>query len=165
MNLLIVVSDDVHRTALLKARKVGNELTLPAGLLNAPLDDDASTWISNIWDVVESAIQRAYREGMAAAQPLIDQASIMLTNLTQKAKEVRTVISERLNVYLQSAIDGALQRVRAGLSIGGSELKLQRVTVEQRINMSGSVKASLAEVCAFVAEGSISLSAEYSIAQ
>ena len=127
-----------------------------------PLDDEASTWISTIWDVVESAIQRAYREGMAAAQPLIDQASAMLANLTQKIKEVRTVISERLNTYLQDAIDGALQRVRAGLSIGGSTLKLQRVTVEQRINMSGSLKASLAEICAFVAEGSISLSAEYS---
>jgi hypothetical protein len=35
------------------------------------------------------------------------------------------------------------------------------VTIEQKIKLSGSLKASLEEICEFVAEGEISLSAEY----
>lgn len=165
MDLVIVISDDVHRAALRQARSVGQDVSLPAGRLNAPLDNEANRWISEIWDVVEGAIQKAYREGMEAARPLIDRASEMFSGLAgtaaKQAQDIRTVIAERLNTYMTGAIDGALGRVRPSLSVGGRALKLQRVTVEQRINMSGSLKASLSEICAFVAEGELSLSAEY----
>lgn len=165
MKLLVIVSDAVHSDALRQARELGKSLPLPAYVLNAPLDDETDTWIDRIWDTMEGALRYAYREGLDAARPLIEQVSELMAELTnkfaQRAEEVRAVITERLNLYLHRAIDGALQRVRPTISVGGCELKMISVTVEQRINLSGSLKASIEEICEFVAEGEISLSAEY----
>src|SRR5437773_4301088 len=47
----------------------------------------------------------------------------------------------------------ALQRVRPTISVGGHELMMATVTIEQKIKLSGSLKASLEEICEFVAEG------------
>jgi len=84
-----------------------------------------------------------------------------VSKLGQGADKVRTVIAARLSDYIQETIDGALQRVRSSISVGGKELTMASVTIEQKIRLSGSLKASLQEVCEFVAEGEISLSAEY----
>jgi hypothetical protein len=165
MALLVILSSDVHITALRTARDVGKGAPLPSNLMNAMLDEETSSWIGRIWDDVEAALGRGYYEGIQAARPYIEKVSVHLievaSNLAQRADEVRAVITARLNTYLQQAIDGALQRVRPTISVGGHELMMATVTVEQKIKLSGSLKASLEEICEFVAEGEISLSAEY----
>jgi hypothetical protein len=167
MKLLILIGDDVHTEALRRARELGTRVALPAHVLNAPLDDETHTWIERIWDTIEGALRCAYRQGMDAARPLIQKASDALSelggNVAKRAEEIRAVITERLNSYLHTAIDGALQRVRSTISVGNRELKITAITVEQRINLSGSLKASLEEICEFVAEGEISLSAQYGV--
>ena len=166
MKLLVFISDEVQIDAFRQARELGKNVPLPAHVWNVPLDDETGTWIDRIWDTMEGALRRAYFEGLTAARPLIESVSALMTevtsNLAKRAEVVRAVITERLNTYLHTVIDGALQRVRPTLSVGGRELKLRSVMVEQRINLSGSLQASLEEICEFVAEGEISLSAEYS---
>jgi hypothetical protein len=167
MELIAIVTEDVHALAIKRARAVGREVPLPAYVLNAPLDDDTKTWLERIWDVVEDALQKAYHDGMDAARPLIEKASQLVSELTvtitRRAGEVRAAIQERLSTYLQNVVDGALQRVRSNISVGGIDLKVNTVTIEQRVKISGSIKASLDELCEFVADGEISLSAEYSV--
>lgn len=165
MELLITVNDDLLTSALRKAREMGKGTPLPSDLMNAMLDDETSGYIARIWDDVEAALGRAYREGVHAARPFIEKVSVHLaevgSKLAKHADEVRRIISARLNTCLQEIIDGALQRVRPVISVGGGELKIASVTIEQTIKLSGSLKASLEEVCEFVAEGEIALSAEY----
>jgi len=159
------VTESVHLAALRNARQIGKEKPLPAGVLNAPLDNESTTWVNRIWDTVEMALKRAYREGMATARPLIEQAGDLMKEAAETVKsaiaDVRAVVMERLNAYLKSAVDGALEQVRPFVNVGGAMLKLRTVTLEQKVTLSGSLKASLEEICEFVAEGEINLATEY----
>jgi hypothetical protein len=134
-------------------------------MLNAPLDAETADWISRSWDEVEGALRSAYHDGMEAARPLIDGVAAktkeLVESASKRAEVVRAALNERLNTYLQTLIDEALKRVRPTVSVGGRELAMVSVTLEQEINLSGSLKASLTEVCEFIAEGKMSLSAEY----
>lgn len=100
----------------------------------------------------------AARPFIARVEELVIQAS---TTLKQRAEIVWTVVRERLNGYIQSAIDRALQRVRGTIAIGGQEMRVAKVSVEQRLRFSTSLKASLEEICGFIAEGELAISAEY----
>lgn len=163
-----IINESVHQNALRVARAIGKETPLPIGVLNAPLDSDSSNWIAKLWDSAEAALNRAYREGVEAAQPMIEKLSAQLgelgTSLASRANEIRSVIMERLNAYLQAAVDGALQRVRPSINVGGGLLTLRKVTLEQKLTMTGSLKASLEELCELVAEGEITLGTEYEAA-
>lgn len=165
MTIFALVTDEVHINALREARQLGRERPLPAHVLNAPLDDEGTTWVDRIWDKVEGALRRAYRDGLDAARELIDEAIALTrdlaTHFARRADEVRAMISERLGDYLRRIIDGALDRVSSAIRVGESTLVVTKITVEQRIKLSGSLKASLESICALVAEGEITLSAEY----
>ena len=168
MKLIVFISDEVQIDAFRQARDLGKHVPLPAHVLHAPLDAETETWIDRIWDTMEGALRRAYFEGFTTARPLIEAVSDLMTEVTRtlakQAEDVRAVITARLNTYLHTVIDGALQRVRPTLRVGGRELQLMRVTVEQQITLSGSLQAWLAELCEFVAAGEITFSAEYSAA-
>jgi hypothetical protein len=169
MKLLVTVDDSVHTAALRKARELGEGPTLPGTVLHAMLDDDVSSWVRRIWDDAEAAIRRAYHEGLDAAQPYIQKVSDRLSELgsatAKHIEEVRAIVTAKLNAYLQETIDGALSRVRGTVSIGGRAFSIEKVTIDQTVKLSGSLKASLEEICEFVAEGEISLSAEYGSAR
>jgi hypothetical protein len=167
MVIPVIIDERVHTAALREARSLGGEVPLPPHVLHAPLDDEATTWIDSIWDAMEGAIRRAYREGMDAARPLIERASALIAEMSigiaRRAEDVRAAIVVRLRTYLHGAIDAALASVRSVIIVGGRELQMKSVKVEQRVNLSGSLKASLEETCEFVARGEISLAAEYSL--
>ena len=168
MKLLVIVGPDATTAALREARTLGRDVSLPADLLNAPLDDEATSWFNRVWDKVEGAILRASREGLDAARPLIEQADAlfheMSTSIARRVNDVRTAISAKLDRYVHAAIDYALRRVSATLVVGGREMRLTGVTVEQRVSLSGSIHVSIEEVCEFAAEGEFSLAAEYTFA-
>lgn len=165
MKLLAIIGEDVHVSAIRTARQLGKQKPFSASVLNAPLDVDASGWFNRIWDAVEAALNSAYRQGMDATKPLIDKVSVMCAELTtgfaKYAEFVQNAIAERLEAYLQATIDGALERVRPKIVVGGAQLKVIGVTLDQKIKLSGSVKGSLTEICQFVAEGEISVGAQY----
>jgi hypothetical protein len=164
-SIVAIVSEDLHLSALRVAEKLGEQGLLSARLLNAPLDDETSSWITRIWDSVESALNTAYHSGIEEARFHISEAaeeiSELGSSLKRRANEVRAAIAAKLDAYLQAVIDGALRRVRSSVNIGGRTLELSKVSIEQKVTFSGSLKASLEEICEFVAEGELSLSAEY----
>ncbi|KQP45020.1 hypothetical protein [Pseudorhodoferax sp. Leaf274] len=165
MTNLLVLDDTIFQNALRAARAMGNDTPLPVGVLNSPLGDDASYWVNRLWDAAETALTRAYRDGRAAAQPLIDKLAVQLqeagTAVAGRFADISASLTEKLNAYLQAAIDGALARVRPFITIGGERLALQKVGVEQKISLSGSLKASLESLCEFVADGEFAISTEY----
>jgi len=165
MELLVVVSDDIHWVALEAARKIGTVVPLPAHALHAPLNDEAKKWIEKIWDAAEGALGHARRVGVETARPFIEKVEALTVEagkvLAKHAEDIRTAIAARLNKYVEGVIDSALQRVRPTMTIGGQELRVIRVILEQRLMFSGSLKASLEGICEFVAERELSLSVEY----
>jgi hypothetical protein len=167
MQLIALVNEDINRVALRAARVVGSETPLALEGFTAPLDNEMLAGVTKIWDKIEEAITSACQSGVDAARPLIDEVERRIgefaKGVTKAAQQIRAVISERLHVYLKSVIDGALQRVQATISVGGQELKITSVTVEQKVSMSTSIKASLTEICEFVADGEFTLSAEYGV--
>src|SRR5713226_1993799 len=135
MKLVVLLTDATHDAALRQAREVGRKGPLEPGVLHAPLDDELQLWTDRVWDTVEGAVKKAYRESMEAARPLIDKASALLaeigSKIGQQAEKVRSLIIDRLNVYLQAAIDGALQLIRPTILVGGRELTMTSVKIEQ----------------------------------
>jgi len=169
MKLLAVVNEQVHQDAMAAARRVGTDQVASVKGLHTVQMDEVMRWVNRLWDPIEEAIAKACREGIVMARPMIDalneQLTELYTNVSKQAKEVRSIIAERLNVYLLEVIDGALGRVRASINVGGQQLAIKNVTVEQSLKISNSLKMSLSEICEFVAEGEITLAAEYAQAR
>jgi hypothetical protein len=167
MKMLILIDEKVQTEALQKARLIGGDSLLAAGVLNAPLGGEALDWITKIWDEMEIALKSAYRNGIEAARPIIDRVSVLTQEVNAKllnsAEEIRIAVSAKLSDYVQTMIDGALLQVRPTIIVGGRELHMSSVTIEQKIGLSGSIKVALHEVCEFVAKGELSLSSEYTI--
>jgi len=167
MDILVIVGDEVHEAALARARAVGSVAAATAGrgALNAPLPDEVRRWLDRIWDSAEAALLRARREGCAAAQTFVDQVGQLVDEaaaaLAERYQALRDALLARLNEYLASVVDAALKLVRPTLTIGTQTLPVRSVTVQQHLKLSGTIKASLQEIVAVVAEGELSVAAEY----
>ncbi len=161
----LIISEDLLDTALENAQSVG----LPGGLttkgLNAPLKEQQTSWTERLWDTAEGAVRTSWEKGKAAARELLDQFHREVEELGAAvgagASAVRKVIVERLNRFFTSLVEGALERFQPNITVAGRNIVMRGVTIEQTLKMSGSLKASLEEMCEFVAEGEISVSAEY----
>lgn len=169
MDMLVIVSDEIHTAALARARTLGRPLPDGTGTLKAPLTDDAIQWLDKIWDASEAALLRARRQGKAAAKELVEKVDALLKEasaaLADRFQALRQALTMRLNEYITDVIDAAIKLVRPSVTIGDRLLHIASVSVEQRIMLSGSVKASLQEIVELVAEGELTLSAEYAFEQ
>lgn len=165
MDMLVIIDEDIHATALATARQADRRPATAGGKLHAALDDEEEDWFSRIWDATEAAILEARDKGKSAAREFIRQATELATAaakaLGERYRSVRARIARRLDAYVQTLVDAALARMRPILSVGDRELPVARIAVSQKLLLSGSAKASLEEVCAFVAEGELSVSVEY----
>lgn len=169
MDMVLIVGDEVHEAALARARAIGGAVASGGGALNAPLPDDVRRWLDRIWDSAEAALLRARREGAAAAQAFVDQVGMLLDEagaaLVERYQTLRDALLARLNEYLGAVVDAALGMVRPTLTIGPHALPIRSVSVQQHLKLSGSIKASLQDIVAVVAEGQLSVTAQYGGAQ
>ena len=167
MKMLVVLGEDIFESALEAAHASSTMVGAGATGLGAPLTDDVRRRIDDVWDATEAALLKARREGRQAAAELVQKVDALLkqaaVELVDRYRVVKDAIAARLSAYITSVIDGALLRVRPALSIGGREMLVSSVTIEQRLMLSGSVKASLEEIVEFIAEGELTLSAEYGL--
>jgi hypothetical protein len=161
----VLIGEDILEVAFVHAREIGGGAALLPGVLYAPLDDDGKFWLERLWDTAEGAVRSAWQHGRAAAEPLIAKFHEQVAELGAKAADyaasVRRFITERINDFFRTVVAGALERVQPTIKVAGLDVKIRGVTVEQTLKMSGSLKASLEELCEFVAEGEIAVSAEY----
>jgi hypothetical protein len=164
MQLTVMIDRNVHEIAIATALKLGT-VALPPDVANAIEDESTGVEMRRVWDSVEAALSNAYNRGMSAAREYIKQVSEQLAALaetaTERARAIHQGLMSRLAAYLAKVIDTALEAVRPSIVVGGSTLAVGSVTIDQKVKLSGSVKASLESICEFIAEGEISLSAEY----
>jgi hypothetical protein len=166
MKVVAIVDEEMHMKALAAARHIGTTQVLSTHGLNAVQVDEVMEWVIGLWDPIEAAISKACQQGMEAARPLVLQVqadlATLCNNASERARQVRAVLVERLNTYLMQVIDGALSRIRDHVTVGAKKFTISSITVDQKVSVSSSLKMSLSEICEFVAEGEIAVSAEYS---
>lgn len=133
--------------------------------LYAPLPDDARHWLGRLWGVVTQALLLAATEGYEKAKPVISE----FNNLFQQAQAdlgiglllVRDELIGRMNAYIKALIKLALGSVEAIINVGGRDMQVTTVTLQQSLKMSGSVSLSITDICQFVSEGQLIISAQY----
>lgn len=168
MQVVTIIDAMAHREALQAAREIGRDPGLTAGRLYAALPDDEKGWVERLWASVEHVLQLAWSQGKARAQGALDAVAAELDGMRKAlgslAAEVQDAVTARLSAYVQKLIQNALSTIRTSIDLGGRELPIRDLSIEQKIKISGSLKVSLEGVCEFVADGELTLSATYGAA-
>jgi hypothetical protein len=163
--LLLATRATVHEEALAAAAMIGAAAPLHADRLNAPVLDAARGWVERLWDTAQGALDAAWEAGAEAAGALVERFGEELgelrAELAEGAAAVIETICERLAEYARSVTRRLLRQFEAELAIGERRFAVKGITVQQRVKMTGSLKASLKELCAMVSEGEVSVSATY----
>ncbi len=167
MQVVIIADDAVFRTALQAAREIGRAPEGAPGAMYSAMPDEEKSWVERLWGKVEHALNLARLHGRQAAQEAIDSVSLDLAELGETlghaAAAVRDAVIARVAGFVRMVIQGLLSRVESVVKVGDRDLPIRTVSIEQKVKMSGSLKASLEEICEFVAEGELSLAAEYGV--
>jgi hypothetical protein len=162
MNFVSIISEHDHRLALDQAAAKADR---PLDQLYAPLVGEEERWLNRLWSAVQDAILTSARAGFEAAREKIDyfQQSLATaaTELGERAEALTAQLTERLNRYLKDVIDRALGRVEPQVTIGGTDLFLKSVTLQETFKLSSSLFVSISTICQMVAEGQVAVAASY----
>ncbi|MBV9566486.1 MAG: hypothetical protein JOY90_39500 [Bradyrhizobium sp.] len=165
--LVLATRANLHNEALAAADAVGADGAPPVGRLNAPALDDAKLWVTRLWDTAAGAIEAAWEDGRAAAAPLIERFGQEILELRETfaegAKAVIDLVAERLAEYARTLTRRLMSQFEENLTIGVHRFEVRGITVQQKLKMTGTLKASLHELCSFVSEGEITVSAKYAV--
>jgi hypothetical protein len=163
--LLLAARAKLHGEALAAADAIGSDQQTKVGSLNAPVLDDAALWVSRLWDTATGAIEAAWEDGRGAATALIErfgeEVSELRGSFSEGAAAVIDLVAERLTEYARTLTRRLMSQFEENLTVGGHRFEVRGVTVQQKLKMTGSLKASLSELCSFVSEGDITISASY----
>jgi hypothetical protein len=165
--LLLATRRGLHDAALAAANALAAEPPLPAGRMNAPRLDDVKAWVTRLWDTAVGAIETAWEEGAAAAKSLVERFGEELrelrTSFAEGAAAVSEMVAERLAEYARNLTRNLLRQFEGELTLADRRFEVRGITVQQRIKMTGSLKASLNDLCSLVSEGEINISASYAV--
>lgn len=165
--MIISVTADqfIFETAIAAAEQVGAP-ALPKGL-NAPLDAATTGRLDEAWSTIKTMLQRAYESGSSVAATLLEKAQQTVDQLLEsagnKARQLQALLSARLREYQSTFVEGVLHLVRAEIKVGEVSMKLSQIKLAQKIVLSGSVKAALAEAFALTSCGEFQIEASYTI--
>jgi hypothetical protein len=165
--LLLATRSDVHEEALAAANALAPEPPLPGGRMNAPSLDDIKAWVTRLWDTAVGAIEAAWEDGAGAAQHLVERFGEELrelrTSFADGAAAVTEMVSEKLAAYVRTLTRRLLRLFEGEITIASRRFEVRGVTVQQRVKMTGSLKASLSDLCSLVSEGEINVTATYQV--
>jgi F0F1-type ATP synthase membrane subunit b/b' len=149
--------------ALEAARSVGKGGEVVG--LAAPLGAALRGRLSDAWDHIESALQRAWSRGGEIAREAAEAATVKVQEIVDaagaEARALHEAILAKLYSYLSELIDRALARVRGSVMVADQNLTLEGVELAQTITLTGALKASIQEVISFTAQGQIVVTARY----
>ncbi|MEO3475544.1 hypothetical protein AAFN86_27070 [Roseomonas sp. CAU 1739] len=168
MSVLVLGTRAVlHQAGVDAAEAAIDVARLQPGTLNSPLHEQEGHWVQRLWDTALGAIEAAWEGGSEAAGALIKRFEGEIGELRQAlvsgAQRVVDEVAERLAGYARGLTSQLLRQFQDQLSIGGRDFRVNGLTIQQRFKMTGSLKASLKEICSLVSEGELSISATYAV--
>src|SRR5450755_3735963 len=114
MQTVGIISRQDFETALAAARAVGTSAAIDG--LAAPLSGALMGRISEVWDRVESALQRAFQFGADVARASVQAAALAASDLVEsagnRARDVHQALLARVQAYLTDLVDSAIAQVR-----------------------------------------------------
>ena len=163
MQVTLIVDKSAFDKALRAADALGlNEIQ--AGLF-AAADGALAGRVEEAWESIQKALERVYRTGADAARPFIEVAEQtierVLAEAGRTADDVVVALRAKLRAYVMTLVDEMLAQVREVLLVSGRPLRLNEVKLSQKLVVSGSLKASLAEVFALTGSSELAVDATY----
>lgn len=168
--MTVSLGDDVIGSALEAARNVDYPTPdLSSENALSPIGSSESSWVERIWDQVEGSITLIRSGTREAAEECLTRAKELyadaLEAIPKSIEAVRSMLLERLNIYVETIFSAALECVSSSLEVGGLTLKLSKLSVNRKFSLASSFDLSLDRAFGFTIDGSISLDAEYSQSQ
>ncbi|QJW37139.1 hypothetical protein [Cellulosimicrobium protaetiae] len=137
--------------------------------LSAPADGGFLGKLSEVWESIERALREAFVHGAERATAARDAAVALaercMEEAGRRARDVHQALLSRLQDYVGTLVDTMLARLRPAFAVGGSDLTLDSVDVNQRISFTGSLKAAITEVVALTSSGELTVSAGYRVSR
>jgi hypothetical protein len=166
MSLTVVVDESVLDRAIARASGGGGTRSL-AGL-NAPLDTIVAGRVSEVWNAMTTALRKGFELGEERARQYLDAAidrcREVLAEAGDTAAEVARELRDRLRELIRSYIEEALGVMESSVRIGGRELVVSSIAVEQKVILTGDLTLSMAAAFKLASSGEIKVAASYTLA-
>lgn len=168
--MTVSISDDAIGLALEAVRKVGHSTRgLSSEDAHSPIGSSVVSWVDRIWDQVEGSITLIRNGTREAAESCLTRAKQLyadaLDEIPKSIEAIRTMLLERLNLYVETIFSTALDSISPSLEVGGLTLRLSKLSVNRNFTLASSFELSLDRAFGFTIDGNISLDAEYSLNQ
>lgn len=165
MSTTVAADRQVFEQALKAARKAGQN---PEKLgLNAPGDATLLGRLDQVWKTIETALQDGYQLGHDVAKTTLDraieEAEKLMEDAGKHARELHSLLLQRLQAFVHAFIKGALALVPTALAIGNQDYSVEKFTFTQKVLMTGSIKTNILEVCSLTSNGELSVSVDYAV--
>lgn len=163
MQVVAVITRQDFEAALEASREVGTAADNDE--LAAILDGTLIGRIQEIWDDVESALTSAFQFGAEYAKGAIDTAVKAANDLIAQAgngaRAVQQELLERVQAYLSTLVDTAINQVRPAVTIDDRDLALETVDISYGVSLGGSLGITIANLASLTSAGTITISAHY----
>jgi hypothetical protein len=163
VQVTIIAGEQAFRAALDAAREVTADV--PVRGLAAPLDAGLKGQFDDAWDAIEAALTAAFRGASDTATALLDQAlaaaDALIAAAGRKAGEIHAQLLARVQTYVAAFVREALGRIEAQISLGLQVFAATSVTCTYKVQLSGSLKASLTEAVELSSGGEIEVAVQY----
>jgi hypothetical protein len=139
--------------------------------LSSPGDGELRGLTQEIWESIRLGLRKAFllllgrdkaREAMDLA---IAKAQAAIESAGTRARELQAQLLEKIQAYLTTVVDAALQQVRPELVLGGQTMPLTSVSVAQRITLGGEIGLTLEGLFSLTSDGEIEVAAQYGLPQ
>lgn len=121
--------------------------------------------VDAVWNRVRSAIQQAFIHGKELVTDAVNSAISAMEELLReagnKAKEFHNELLKRLQVFVKTLIESALNLLPATMTIAGAAFEVAKVNYSQKLRLGGSLKSNLLEIISLTSDGEMSLSVDY----
>ena len=164
--LTFAITDDIVQRAIEACKPTTHRTDGPAAL-NAAGGDILDVSVKDVYLRLTDLVTRCARDGFDLAKEevgaFLDFVTERSAELGARAERFRELIQEKVRQLIASMFDLVLQAFRAEVSIGGRAFVLDTVQLEQKLIYSGSLKASLNELCSFVGGGEVVVTGSYKL--
>jgi hypothetical protein len=167
MQQVIILDRSNFDNALKSVRELNTGFLEQRGMhtINEGLDGTMLGKISEVWDLIESTLKKAYTYGKEFVTDTIDNVNNAVETLLKEAghqvQKVQNNLLTRVKLFMKNLIDGAINLIPEFVIISDKKFSVSKVSWGQKIVLGGSLKANILEAIEISSNGEFNLSIEY----
>jgi hypothetical protein len=166
MNITVIADTHVFEEALKAARATGYGTDTTG--LHAAGDATLLGRFEAAWAAIDAALREAYRFGHEMARDALElaiaEAEQLVSEAGDRARDLRELLLQRLQVFVHKFVTGALALVPTEVNVGDKIYTIEKLSYTQKVLVTGSIKVSVMEVSSLTSEGEMAVSVDYTTA-